>query len=143
MHVLARGSWRQRLRLSAGLLLFTFAALHFFNTSLALVSIDAVETFDSWRTAVTRFPPVSILLGLALLTHIGLALEKLARRSTLRLPPWELFQIATGLSIPFLLFPHMVNTRLAMTLFGVHDIYPYEFIPTQGVPQRAVAWWDA
>ena len=61
------------------------------------------------------------------MTHI------LARRSTsspaartLRLPPWELIQIGLGLLIPFLLFPHIVNTRIAHVFFSVEDNYLYE-----------------
>ena len=57
-----------------------------------------------------------------------LALFKLAKRTTLRLPPWELVQIVLGLLIPFLLFPHIVNTRIAHVLFGVEDNYLYELV---------------
>ena len=128
MHVLVRGGWQQRMRLGAGLILFAFASLHFFNTALALVSMSAVETFDHWRTSVTRSSIGTLVLSAALLVHIGLAFHKLAARSTLRLPRWELFQIATGVTIPLLLFPHIVNTRLAATMFGVYDTYPYEFV---------------
>ena len=53
------------------------------------------------------------MLALALLTHIGLGLFKLAARTTLRMPPWEAIQIGLGLLIPFLLLPHIVNTRIA------------------------------
>ena len=60
------------------------------------------------------------------MTHIGLGLFKLARRTTLRLPPWELIQIGLGLLIPFLLLPHIVNTRIAHVFFGVEDNYLYE-----------------
>ena len=42
---------------------------------------------------------------MALVAHMSLALLKLANRSTLRLPPWELIQIVLGLLIPFLLLP--------------------------------------
>jgi adenylate cyclase len=37
-----------------------------------------------------------------------------------------LMQIGLGLLIPFLLFPHIVNTRVASTWFGVQDNYLYE-----------------
>jgi hypothetical protein len=42
-------------------------------------------------------------------THVPLALIKLARRTTLRLQAWELIQIALGLFVPLLLPPHIVN----------------------------------
>ena len=35
-------------------------------------------------------------------------------------------QVALGLLIPFWLFPHIVNTRIAHVFFGVNDIYIYE-----------------
>lgn len=81
---------------------------------------------ERWRQIVTRSVAGSTILGAALVAHIFLGLWKLARRSTLRLPPWELIQIGLGLLIPFLLFPHIVNTRVAHTYFGVEDNYLYE-----------------
>ena len=81
---------------------------------------------QAWRQLVTRSLPGTFVLLLALVTHITLALYKLANRSTLRLPAWELFQIGLGLLIPFLLFPHIVNTRIAHVFFGVEDNYLYE-----------------
>jgi adenylate cyclase len=128
MSVLLRGSITQQIRLVSGLILFAFAATHFLNHSLGLFSIDAMMEAQSWRTAVTRSLPGGIVLGLALIAHIALALYKLVRRQTFRMPPWELVQILLGLSIPFLLFPHIVNTRVAHTFFGVNDIYFYELV---------------
>lgn len=126
MHILLRGDLPQRLRIASGLILFTFAATHFLNTALGLVHLETMHQVQAWRQLVTRSLPGSIVLGLALVTHVSLALYKLANRSTLRLPPWELFQIGLGLLIPFLLFPHIVNTRVASTFFGVEDNYLYE-----------------
>jgi adenylate cyclase len=128
MSALLRGSNTQKLRLASGLILFTFAATHFLNHSLGLFSIDTMMAAQSWRTAVTRSVPGGIVLGLALLTHISLALAKLVNRRTYKMPPWEAVQILLGLSIPFLLFPHIVNTRGAHTFFDVNDIYFYELV---------------
>jgi ferredoxin len=44
------------------------------------------------------------------------------------MPVWEALQIVVGLSIPFLLFPHIVNTRVAHAVFGANDIYLYELV---------------
>ena len=41
MHVLARGDLLQRLRLGSGLILLAFAATHFLNHALGLVSVEA------------------------------------------------------------------------------------------------------
>lgn len=42
------------------------------------------------------------------------------------MPRWEAVQIATGFAIPFLLLPHIINTRFAHVVFGVQDSYLYE-----------------
>ncbi len=118
----------QQIRLFSGLILFAFAATHFLNHSLGLFSIDAMMEAQSWRTTVTRSLPGGIVLGLALIAHIALALFKLVRRQTFKMAPWELMQILLGLAIPFLLFPHIVNTRVAHTFFDVNDIYFYELV---------------
>lgn len=126
MHVLWRGDTLQRLRLVSGLVLFTFAATHFINHALGLVSVDWMQAMQQWRWLITRSWPGTIVLLAALLIHASLGLYKLAGRSTLRLPRWELVQILLGISIPFLLLPHIVNTRIAHVFFGVNDIYLYE-----------------
>ncbi|HJZ42962.1 MAG TPA: adenylate/guanylate cyclase domain-containing protein, partial [Hyphomicrobiaceae bacterium] len=79
MHVLARGDALQRLRLASGLLLFTFAATHFLNHALGLVSLDAMHGMQAWRKVVTRSWPGSMLLAGAFLVHISLALYKISR----------------------------------------------------------------
>ena len=119
IHPLLRGSLAQRLRLASGLLLFAFAATHFLNHALGLVSLDAMIAFDISRTALTRSTLGTVLLAAALLLHAGSALAKLAGRRTLRLPAWEWLQLGLGLAIPLLLLPHIVNTRVASLALGV------------------------
>ena len=70
-----------------------------------------MDAMQEWRTAITRSWPGSAVLAAALLTHIGLNLWKIARRSTWRLPFWEAIQIALGLTIPLLLFVHLAQMR--------------------------------
>lgn len=138
MHILLRGGTAQRLRLASGLTLFTFALTHFLNHSLGLFSIDTMSLVQEWRMAITRSTPGSLILCLALLVHIAFGLARFARRSTFQLPAWELIQPLLGLAIPFFLFPHIVNTRIAHMLFGVNDIYFYELVrlwPSNGWDQ--------
>jgi ferredoxin len=52
------------------------------------------------------------------------------------MPVWEAAQILVALLIPFLLFPHIVNTRIAHAVFGVNDTYLYELVRLW--PDRAV-----
>jgi adenylate cyclase len=136
MHVLLRGGLLQRLRLASGLVLFTFAGAHFLNHATGLVSLELMHQFQGLRTAVTRSTAGSVVLGAALVTHMSLGLYKLAMRRTLRLPFWEAAQIAVALCIPFLLLPHIVNTRIAHVFFGVNDTYLYELARLW--PDRAV-----
>lgn len=119
------GIWRN-LSLISGLILFAFAGTHFLNHAVGLVQLDLMDEMQQWRLAVTRSWSGSIVLGMALLTHVLFGLLKTARRGTLRLPAWELIQIVLGFAIPFLLLPHIVDTRVAMSAFGVQDSYLYE-----------------
>jgi adenylate cyclase len=126
MQVLQRGSIIQKLALGSGLILFVFAATHFLNTALGLVHLETMHQFQDVRLLVTRSWPGTIILAGALALHVLLALYKVARRATWRMPLWEFVQITLGLAIPFFLFPHIVNTRVASSAFGVNDNYLYE-----------------
>ena len=126
MTSLWRGSWQQRLRLLTGLILLAFAAAHFLNHALGLVSLDAMNTFDAWRVAAIRSLVGTIVLIAALAGHVVLSLMKVLRRRTLRMPVWEAVQISMGLLIPAFLLPHVMNTRMAHRFFGVQDTYAYE-----------------
>ncbi len=126
MEILQRGDVLQKLRLGSGLILFSFALTHFLNHALGLVHLETMHDFQGWRMMVTRSWPGTIVLIAALLTHLLLGLWKLAHRTTWRLQVWELIQIGLGLAIPFFLFPHLVNTRIAHVFFGVQDNYLYE-----------------
>ncbi|HWB46517.1 MAG TPA: adenylate/guanylate cyclase domain-containing protein [Hyphomicrobiaceae bacterium] len=126
MHVLARGDSLQRLRLVTGLILFTFAATHFLNHALGLVSLDAMNAMQAWRKVVTRSWAGSAILLTAFLVHIALALYRIASRLTWKLPFWELAQILTGVSIPLFLITHVVFNRGAASLAGTDDTYTFE-----------------
>jgi adenylate cyclase len=126
MHVLARGDILQRLRLITGLVLFTFAATHFANHALGLVSLDAMHAMQGWRKVVTRSWPGSILLLGAFLIHVALALYRIALRLTWKLPFWEAAQVLSGLSIPLFLITHVTFNRGAASLAGTDDTYAFE-----------------
>jgi adenylate cyclase len=115
----------RNLRLISGLVLFAFTATHFLNHAVGLFSLEAMDEVQEWRLLVTRSWPGMLVLGAALITHVVLALAKTLRRATLRLPAWEIAQLATGLIIPILLLPHIIDTHVANSLFGVQDSYLY------------------
>jgi ferredoxin len=135
-HIYLRGSTAQRLRLASGIILFVFAAAHFLNHALGLVSLEVMHLAQEWRWSITRSWPGTVILLASLLTHTGLGLWKLAQRRTLRMPLWELLQLLIAIAIPFSLLPHIVDTRIATSVFGVDVNYLYELLNLW--PDRAV-----
>ena len=120
-----RSDLTTRLRLASGLVLMVFVASHLANHALGIVSLAAMEQARTAFVAVWRSPPGTLLLYAALLGHIGLALHKLWRRRSLRMPAWEAAQITLGLLIPFWLTVHIIGTRGAHQWQGVDDDYAY------------------
>ncbi len=116
-----------RLRLATGLVLMTFVTSHFVNHALTLHSVDAVDAGSDVFRAVWRSLPGTVLLYGALLIHMALALSKIYRRRSLRMPAWEVAQVALGLAIPFWLAVHVIGTRGAHEVFGVRDNYLLQF----------------
>ena len=114
-----------RLRLASGLVLMAFACTHLLNHALGIYSLVAMETGGRIFTAAWRTLPATLLLYGAFATHVTLALHKLWRRRSLRMPPWEMAQVALGLLIPFWLVVHVIGTRGAHQLVGVDDSYSY------------------
>jgi adenylate cyclase len=122
----ARSDVTTRLRLASGLVLMSFAATHLINHALGIHSLAAMEGGRALFVAVWRSAPGTPLLYGALACHVALVVHKLYRRRTLRVPPWEMAQIALGLLIPFWLVVHLVGTRGVHELYGVDDSYAYE-----------------
>lgn len=125
MSDLWRGSWATRLRIASGLVLFTYALLHFLNIGLGLVSSDLMHAAQDLRQIITRSMPGTVLIYGAFVTHMILVLSKLALRGTLRMPIWEAVQVCLGLMIPVLLMAHLVHTRTAHEIFAVKDEMGY------------------
>ncbi len=122
--------WRNKLpsersiRLTAGLIMFTYATCHLVSHATGLFLLDAIERIGHdiilapWRTPVG----LSLLLA-AFLTHLGLGLKALYRRRHLRMPAIEAWQLGLGLTIPLLLAPHVTDARLGVLLYGLEDSY--------------------
>ena len=108
----------RRLRLASGQVLWFYIACHFLNHSLGLISLGAAETGLKIAAATWQSWPGTALLYGAFGVHLTLALVGLHQRHTLRLPPSELMRIVFGLTIPLLLFGHVVGTRVAYSLYG-------------------------
>lgn len=108
----------RRLRLASGQVLWFYIACHFLNHSLGLISLGAAEAGLKIAAATWQSWPGTALLYGAFGVHLTLALVGLHQRHTLRLPPLELMRIVFGLTIPLLLFGHVVSTRVAYSLYG-------------------------
>ena len=132
MSDLWRGTWATRLRIASGLVLFLYALTHFLNIGLGLVSPALMDAAQDWRQIVTRSLPGTVLLYGAFALHMSLALMRLARRGTLRMPLWEATQIGLGIAIPLLLVAHLIHTRAAHELHGVNDEMGYIMLLLHG-----------
>ena len=93
--------------------------MHLSNHTLGLISLEAQETARSWVMALWHSPFGQFLLYGSLSVHAFCGLAALARQRRYRMPVWEATQILLGLSIPYLLLVHIVNTRGTRILTGI------------------------
>jgi adenylate cyclase len=139
-----------RLRLISGLILFAYVLTHFVNHSLGIISIAAMEAMLAVVYPFWSYPPVTILLYGALVTHMTLALYALWQRRSLKLTFHETAQYVLGFGVPLLLAEHVTNTRVAAAFYG-GDFGHYKYVlstlwygnPKNGVLQMALlfaAW---
>ncbi|WP_113132211.1 adenylate/guanylate cyclase domain-containing protein [Rhizobiales bacterium] len=115
---------RKRMHLVSGAILGSFVLAHFFNHSLGLISIEAMETARKAFNLIWHSVPGTVLLYGALLLHFAMALESIYRRQTLRMPAREALKIIFGLSLPFLLIGHVTAARVEPLFTGVDTDYP-------------------
>ncbi len=115
------GNWRQRLRLASGLVLFAFCLTHFTNHALGIISVKAMEKMALYHYEIWSNDFGQLVLVTAAFTHVGLALWRTAKRSTLKIPFWEFTQLVLGLYIPWTLAPHVAAT---LGLMNVHGVIP-------------------
>ncbi|WEX76696.1 adenylate/guanylate cyclase domain-containing protein [Sinorhizobium numidicum] len=115
---------RKKTHLISGTVLGIFILCHFFNHSLGLISLDAMEAGRRAFNLVWHSLPGTILLYGALLLHFLMALDSLYRRQTLRMPAGEALKIVFGLSLPFLLGAHVVAARVEPIFSGIDADYP-------------------
>jgi adenylate cyclase len=108
---------------STGLVLWTYAALHLSNHALGLVSRGPPAPGREGVHGVWRSLAGSLLLYGALAVHMGLALQALARRRSLRMPALEAVRLLLGLGLRLLLALHVPATRLAQEAWGVDPSY--------------------
>ena len=114
---------RRDLRLTTGLVLFGYVALHLLNHALGLMSVSAAERGLALALTLWHSVPGTVLLYGSAGFHIVLAFESLHSRRTLRMAPLDLARVVLGFGIPMLLINHAVNTRLAWEMYQLSPKY--------------------
>jgi adenylate cyclase len=117
-----RGIGVRQIRLCSGIILFTYLVSHFINHALGNISTDAMDALLQYEIVFWRSWPVTIVLSAAALAHTALGVWALYERRQFRWTSVEVTQLVLGLSIPALLFSHLVGVRLAASMFG-HEKY--------------------
>jgi adenylate cyclase len=142
----------RKTRLVSGLVLFTYVCTHFLNHACGLISIQAMDAVLAYNGGFWQGWLGRPLLYTSFLVHFLLALWALYRRSSLRMPRAEAWQLLLGFSIPFLAIQHVVNTRLGNMIYGAQLNYSWELTsfwvlkPFNALVQTAlllVVWWHA
>jgi adenylate cyclase len=128
MPALVRGIGIRQVRITCGLILFSYLLSHFANHALGNVSFDAMNEGLDYHMRFWRDPIVMAVFYTAALTHWGLGLWALYERRQFRYRAPELAQLVLGLSIPFLLVVHFVGVRLQSPFFGRDLYYAQAFI---------------
>src|SRR5215470_7190351 len=123
-----RGIGIRQVRITCGLILFSYLLSHFANHALGNISFAAMEDGLDYHMRFWRDPIVSAVFYTAAIVHWGLGLWALYERRQFRYPVRELTQLVLGLSIPFLLVIHFVGVRLQAPLFGRDLYYAQAFI---------------
>ena len=120
---LSRTAMTRRVRLTTGLVLFTYVSTHLINHALGLFGLGAMEAGREVFLAIWRNPVGIVALYGSLAIHLALALWSLYQRRQFRIPLWEAAQLLLGLAIPILLTSHAIGTHLASEWYGVIDSY--------------------
>jgi adenylate cyclase len=113
----------RQVRLAAGLVLFSYLLSHFINHSLGIISLAAMEYGLWFHMALWRSLPGTLLLYPALAVHGSLGLWALYERRHFKWRATEFIQLVFGLSIPALLYTHVIAQRLGAELWGLQKSY--------------------
>jgi len=125
---LIRGIGIRQVRITCGLILFSYLLSHFTNHALGNISYAVMDAGLDYHTRFWRNPIVVAVFYTAAITHWSLGLWALYERRQFRYKAPEITQLVLGLSIPFLLVTHFVGVRLQPTLFGRNLDYALVFI---------------
>lgn len=113
-----RGIGVRQVRITTGLVMFSYLVAHFANHALGLFSLDTMQWWLGYHLAFWRNPVITAIFYSAATTHFFLGLWALYQRRHFRYFGIELAQLILGLSIPALLITHFTILRLGGPLFG-------------------------
>jgi adenylate cyclase len=138
-----------RTRLTTGLILFSYVTGHLLDHATGVISVATMQSWLGVMLAIWGNPFGATALYGALLIHMGLALNALWRRRSLRMPVMEAAQLGLGFLVPLFLAQHLAGTVLTYRLYGVAVDYHavllklYVVSPLLGVEQAAllIAAW--
>src|SRR5262249_3548504 len=99
--VVRRRLTQRRIRLTTGLVLFTYVTIHLSNHALGNASFDTMEAVLDFLSYIWLDRTVTVILYGSLLTHLGLGLWALYHRRWHSVRAAEIVQLVLGLSIPF------------------------------------------
>jgi adenylate cyclase len=112
-------------RLTSGLVLFTYVATHLLNHSLGNISLAWLERDLLVQKFIWQGWLGTVVLYGALVTHFCLALWSLYERRSVHWNASELTQLLLGLCIPPLLASHLAGTRIAFAAFDLNKGYAH------------------
>jgi adenylate cyclase len=148
-----RGIGVRQIRITCGLVMFSYIFSHFFNHALGNISFATMDSWLQFHLWWWRIPVVNDALYLAAMTHLSLGFWALYQRRHFRYTAAEITQLVLGLSIPLLLTVHFGVERVSGWIFGrvpttyANPLFAYFFLrPHMIVVQYAlllVAWTHA
>jgi len=127
----ASGGWFRRIglrrvRLSCGLVLFTYVSTHLLNHSLGNISVEAMEAGLAVQKVLWQGYVGTLALYTALVTHFALGLWAFYERRHYGWTRAEILQALLGASIPPLLINHLLVTRIDLLIYGTEKGYAQE-----------------
>ena len=118
----------RQVRITCGLILFSYLLWHFTNHALGNISYETMEAALHYHMLFWRNPVVETVFYTAAIVHWCLGLWALYERRQFRYPLSEITQLVLGISIPFLIVMHLVGSRLQAPLFGRDIDYAHQFV---------------
>jgi adenylate cyclase len=114
---------RSYARLTSGLILLSFVLCHFGSHIVLIISVPVAEQAFSILMWFWLTDAGTLLLATAFTVHVLNALWSIYIRRYLRMPAWEIAQIALGLAIPPLIMIHVIGTKIADNVYGTNSSY--------------------